>query len=177
MTPAAKAKAAQTISAEDHARGPAGAPVTLLEYGDYECPHCGHAHSIVQRLEKHFAGKLRFVFRNFPLSNMHPHAEMAADAAEAAGAQGKFWEMHDMLFDNQEDLSEDAITDFAGELGLNMEKFSEALESHQYAARLKANFAGGVRNGVNGIPTFFINGARHDGGLEYEDLMKAIGSL
>ena len=177
MSAAKGVKPAQSVTAQDHWAGPANAPVTLLEYGDYECPHCGRAHVIVKRIEKRFKGKLRFIFRHFPLSNMHPHAEMAAEAAEAAGAQGQFWEMHDLLYDNQEDLGEPAIADFASELGLDLRQFGDELASHKYQARVKADFAGGVRSGVNGTPTFFINGARHDGDFEYDTLAEAIAAV
>ena len=177
MTAQKGVKPAQSATEQDHSEGPANAPVTLQEYGDYECPHCGRAHVIVKRIQKRFKGKLRFIFRHFPLSNMHPHAEMAAEAAEAAGAQGQFWEMHDLLYDNQEDLSAEAIADFAGELGLDLPQFADDLESHKYLPRVKADFAGWVRSGVNGTPTFFINGVRHDSDFEYDTLAEAIAAV
>jgi protein-disulfide isomerase len=162
------------VTAEDHAQRPESAPVTVVEYGDYECPHCGHAYPIVKQVQKHFGKRLRFVFRNFPLSEIHPHAEGAAEAAEFAGAQGKFWEMHDLLFENQERLDEALYLALAQELELPAGTLRKALESGTYRTRVRAEFAGGVRSGVNGTPTFFVNGDRHDGPYEFEDLVLAI---
>ena len=162
------------VTPEDHAQGPETAPVTLVEYGDYECPHCGRAYPIVKQIQKHFGKRLRMVFRNFPLSEMHPHAEGAAEAAEFAGAQGKFWEMHDLLFENQERLDEALYLALAQELELPAGTLRKALEVGTYRTRVRAEFAGGVRSGVNGTPTFFVNGDRHDGPYEFEDLVLAI---
>ncbi|MDP9268498.1 MAG: DsbA family protein [Acidobacteriota bacterium] len=162
------------VGADDHVQGPATAAVTLVEYGDYECPHCGHAYPIVKQLQEEFGDDLRFVFRNFPLANAHPHAQLAAEAAEAAGAQGKFWEMHDWLFENQDDLSSENIVAGAEELGLDMKRFVNDSESRKFQEKVKRDFAGGVRSGVNGTPTFFINGVRHDADFEYETLTAAI---
>jgi protein-disulfide isomerase len=162
------------VTAEDHAQGPESAPVTLVEYGDYECPHCGHAYPIVKQIQKHFGKRLRFVFRNFPLSEMHPHAEGAAEAAEFAGAQGKFWEMHDLLFENQDRLDEALYLALAQELELPAGALRKALEVGTYRTRVRADFTGGVRSGVNGTPAFFVNGHRHDGPFEFEDLVLAI---
>lgn len=162
------------VSIEDHIQGPEYAPVTLVEYGDYECPHCGRAHPIVQRVQKHFGSRLRFVFRNFPLSEMHPHAESAAEIAEFAGTEGKFWEMHDRLFQNQSRLGGLLYAELAHQLHLSKEELGEALETGEYKNRVHADFIGGVRSGVNGTPTFFINGHRHDASIEFEDLVSAI---
>ncbi len=162
------------VSIEDHAQGPENAPVTLVEYGDFECPHCGRAYPIVQRVQKHFGNRLRFVFRNFPLSEMHPNAEFAAEVAEFAGANGKFWEMHDLLFENQNRLGGPLYAELAHKLHLPTEGLREALESREYKARVHDDFSGGVRSGVNGTPTFFINGHRHDAPFEFEDLVQAI---
>ena len=162
------------VSPSDHVQGDAGAACTLVEYGDYECPHCGHAYPIVKLIQKHFGKRLRFVFRNFPLNESHPHAESAAESAEFAGAHGKFWEMHDLLFENQDRLSGDLYLELAQELQLAPADLQRALEERKYRARVRADFSGGVRSGVNGTPTFFINGQRHDGPFEYEDLMGAI---
>jgi protein-disulfide isomerase len=162
------------ISPEDHAQGPESAEVTLVEYGDYECPHCGRAYSIVQQVQKQFGNRLRFVFRNFPLSQMHRHAEAAAEAAEFAGAQGKFWEMHDRLFENQERLGEALFLELGKELKLSTAAMQKALQEGTFEARVRADFMGGVRSGVNGTPTFFINGHRHDGSFELEALVSAI---
>ena len=168
------AKLRTPVIAEDHIQGPEDAEVTLVEYGDYECPHCGSAYSIVKRVQKHFKKSLRFVFRNFPLNQIHPHAESAAEAAEFAGDHGKFWEMHDLLFENQERLSEALYSELAEELGLSQTALQQALEEGKYRARVRADFSSGVRSGVNGTPTFFINGMRHEGPFDYETLLLAI---
>ena len=162
------------VTPEDHVQGPENAPATLVEYGDYECPHCGRAYPIVKRVQKHFGKGLRFVFRNFPLSEMHPHAESAAETVEFAGAHGKFWEMHDALFENQDRLGDPLYLELAQELGLSPAELRQALEEGKYKNRVRADFSGGVRSGVNGTPTFFINGKRHDGPFDYENLVLAI---
>lgn len=162
------------ITSEDHTQGPPEAKVTLVEYGDYECPHCGRAFPIVQRVQAHFGERLRFVFRNFPLAEMHPHAEAAAEAAEFAGAHGKFWEMHDRLFENQERLSDQLSLWLARELDLSATALTQALETGEFEPRVRSDFAGGIRSGVNGTPTFFIDGRRHDGSFDYEGLIAAI---
>lgn len=162
------------VTSTDHVQGPEDAPVTLVEYGDYQCPHCGHAHSIVKRIQKHFGEQLRFVFRNFPLSQIHPYAEPAAETAEFAAVHGKFWEMHDLLFENQDRLTESLFPELAKKLKLQIDALQKALESEEYSTRVGNDFSGGVRSGVNGTPTFFINGRRHDGPFEYRDLVAAI---
>jgi protein-disulfide isomerase len=162
------------VTNEDHAQGPENADVTLVEYGDYECPHCGHAYPIVQQVQKHFGKRLRFVFRNFPLSEMHPHAKAAAEVAEFAGADGKFWEMHDGLFENQNRLGEALFLKLGEELKLSATAMRDALTQGIFEARVRADFNGGVRSGVNGTPTFFINGHRHDDSFDYETLVAAI---
>jgi protein-disulfide isomerase len=162
------------VALADHILGEKDAAVTLVEYGDYECPHCGHAHPIVNAVRKHFGEQLRFVFRNFPLTEIHPHAEAAAEAAEFAGAQGHFWEMHDGIFENQPRLNGRLLAELAAGLGLSSEDLTAALEGHEYLPRIKSDFLGGVRSGVNGTPTFFINGVRYDGAPEFEELVEAI---
>ena len=162
------------VSAQDHSEGPADAPVTLVEYGDYQCPHCGRAYPIVQQVQKHFGAKLRFVFRNFPLTELHPNAEAAAETAEFAATQGRFWQMHDAIFENQRHLSDSTLLKLALELGLSGDDLTQALDSAQFEPRVQADFGGGVRSGVNGTPTFFLNGHRHDAPFEYEDLVVAI---
>jgi protein-disulfide isomerase len=162
------------IAAEDHVQGPENAEVTLVEYGDYECPHCGRAYAIVQQVQRHFGKRLRVAFRNFPLSEIHPHAEAAAEVAEFAGAQDRFWEMHDGLFENQARLGETLFFDLAKKLALSTTALQEALEQGTFEARVRADFRGGVRSGVNGTPTFFINGHRHDGSFDFETLVAAI---
>jgi protein-disulfide isomerase len=162
------------VSDSDHVLGPHAAPVTLVEYGDYECPHCGHAHPIIKRLLKHYGDRLRFVFRNFPLTQIHPMAEPAAEAAEFAAAHGKFWQMHDGIYENQDELSPELLSELAEKLGLPEGELMEALDNHAYLEKVRADFSGGVRSGVNGTPTFFINGNRHEGSWEYEDLVAVI---
>jgi protein-disulfide isomerase len=162
------------VGLSDHAQGEDDAGCTLVEYGDYECPHCGRAYPIVKRIQKHFGKRLRFVFRNFPLGEMHPHAESAAESAEFAGAHGKFWEMHDLLFENQASLSAELYLALAQELELPPTELCIALEEEKFKARVRTDFTGGVRSGVNGTPTFFVNGVRHDAPFDYEYLVDAI---
>jgi protein-disulfide isomerase len=151
------------VSADDHASGLPGAPLTLVEYGDFECPSCGMAYPIVKSVQRALGSNLRLVFRNFPLSEVHPHAEHAAEAAEAAGAQGKYWEMHDTLFEHQDALGDRALVAYAGALGLDSARVRRDLTAGSYTDRVRRDFVGGVRSGVNGTPTFFINGERYDG--------------
>jgi protein-disulfide isomerase len=158
----------------DHIRGPASALVTLLEYGDYECPYCGQAYWFVKELEESVGDLMRFVFRNFPLTSIHPHAENAAEAAEAAGAQGKFWEMHDCLFEHQETLDDIYLIEYADMIGLDVERFSAEMSGHVHAARVRQDFLTGVRSGVTGTPTFFINGVRYAGSYDLDSWMAAI---
>jgi protein-disulfide isomerase len=162
------------VGDRDHAQGDADAPVTLVEYGDYQCPFCGQAHPIVKAVQNHFGPRLRFVFRNFPLSEIHPHAAQAAAAAEAAAERGKFWEMHDHLFTHQSRLAERDLVSYASELGIESNRFLERMESAETAKRVEEDFMSGVRSGVNGTPTFFINNARYDGPWDYTDLVSAI---
>jgi len=162
------------VSAEDHMQGDPAAECSLVEYGDYECPHCGRAYPIVKKLQKHFAGRLSFVFRNFPLSQIHPWAEPAAEVAEFAGAHGKFWEMHDLLFENQESLGETLFRELADKLDLPASQLKTAVAEKAYSARVRADFAGGARSGVNGTPTFFVNGQRHNGSFDFDFLSMAI---
>ena len=151
------------VGADDHVAGPDDAPVTLVEYGDYECPYCGMASPIVKRAQQDLGNRIRFIFRNFPLAESHPHARLAAQAAEAAGAQGKFWEMHDMLFEHQDALEADDLAGYAKSLGLDVPQFARDLETGTYAKRVRDDFRNGVRSGVNGTPPFFVNGSRYDG--------------
>lgn len=164
------------VSSNDHILGDENAPVTMVEYGDFECPYCGAVHPIVKQLLEYFAGDVRFVYRHFPLATIHPNAEMAAEASEAAGAQGKFWEMHDWLFESQEDLSLESITSGAIQLELAVGEFLNALASHVHLPKVREDFKSGVRSGVNGTPTFFINGVRHDAAYDFETLAAAISA-
>ena len=158
----------------DHIQGPADAPVTLVEYGDYECPYCGAAYPIIKELQTRMGERLRFVFRNFPITTSHPHAEQAAEAAEAAATQGRFWEMHDLLYENQERLRDSDLHTYAEQLGLDVQSFDHELGEHVHAARVHEDFMSGVRSGVNGTPTFYVNGARHDDSYDIETLMAAL---
>jgi protein-disulfide isomerase len=162
------------VSASDHAEGPADAPVTLVEYGDYECPHCGRAYPIVKRLQRAMGKRLRFVFRNFPLSDLHPHAAAAAAAAEAAAQQDQFWPMHDWIFEHQSHLDDASLVRAAEGLGLDIERFIADADSGAVAARIDADVASGARSGVNGTPTFFVNGLRVDAGYDYDSLLSVL---
>jgi protein-disulfide isomerase len=164
------------ISQNDHILGDDRAPVTLVEYGDYECPHCGAAHPIVKALLTQFENQLRYVYRHFPLTQIHPHAEAAAETAEFAGAYGRFWQMHDLIFENQERLGLPLLFEAAAALGLSVNGLREALATGEFRSKVRSDFAGGVRSGVNGTPTFFVNGHRHNGSYAFEDLAEAIES-
>ncbi len=169
-----QAKLTLPVGERDHIQGPATARVTLVEYGDYECPYCGQAYAVVKELQRRLGKQLRFVFRNFPLSTMHPLAEHAAEAAEAAGVHGKFWEMHDALYENQEALDDGDLVEYAVAVGLDATKFTGEMTKHTQAARVREDFLSGVRSGVNGTPTFFINGVRHDDSFDLETLLNAM---
>jgi protein-disulfide isomerase len=164
------------VSERDHIRGPASAPVTLLEYGDYQCPYCGEANPIVEEVQRELGAKLRFVFRNFPLAEMHPHAEHAAEIAEAATTHDKFWEMHDLLYTHQDALGDQQLAEYAALLRLPAAEIKRALIQHAYQGRIHEDFMSGVRSGVNGTPTFFINGVRHDGSYDRDNLLTAIAT-
>ena len=162
------------VSERDHSIGPADAPVTLLEYGDFECPYCGRAFPIVHEVRRRLGDQLRFVFRNFPLSQIHPHAEHAAEAAEAAAAQGEFWEMHDWLYRHQATLEDGELVEGARDVGLDVERMRRELADGSHTARVREDFESGIRSGVNGTPTFYINGVRHDADYAVETLLAAI---
>jgi protein-disulfide isomerase len=162
------------VGAGDHLRGPVDAPLTLVEYGDFECPQCRQAAPIVRELERRFAERLRFVFRHFPLTNIHPSAQRAAEAAEWAGAQGSFWPMHDAIYDNGDRLSETRLLDLAASLGGAPASLGEAWRAHSFFPRVKEDFRGGLASGVTGTPAFFINGVRHPGGWDFDSLARAL---
>jgi protein-disulfide isomerase len=176
MSKADEHRLTRPVGERDHAQGPADAPVTLVEYGDYECPHCGRAYPIVKAVQDHFGRRLRFVFRNFPLTETHPHAALAAAAAEAAGDQGKFWEMHDLLFEHQNRLGAADLENYASQLGIGSGGFLDVIRSTEKTRQVQDDFMSGVRSGVNGTPTFFLNGMRYDGPWDYQDLVAAIES-
>lgn len=158
----------------DHIRGNPDAPVTLAECGDFECPYSGAAYPIVRALEEALGDGLRVVFRHFPLANIHPHAVQAAEAAESAGAEGRFWEMHDRLFEHQSALELHHLVGYARVIGLDVDRFLRELESGVHAPRVREDFLSGVRSGVRGTPTFFINGVRHEGPWDFESLLAAL---
>jgi protein-disulfide isomerase len=162
------------VGPEDHIQGSPGALATLLEYGDYECSFCGRAYPVIKLLQKHFGKRLRFVFRNFPLTQMHPNAEPAAETAEFAGSLGKFWEMHDQLYENQNRLGGPLYLALANTLRLPADSLAEALETHEFLPKIRADFTGGVRSGVNGTPTLFINDKRFEGSHDYDTLAAAL---
>jgi protein-disulfide isomerase len=162
------------VSSRDHVQGDEGAGVTLVEYGDYECPHCAHAYPIIKQVQRHFGQDLRFVFRNFPLNEIHPSAQAAAESAEFAADGGRFWEMHDAIFENQENIGLSLFLNLAQELQLSVAGLEQALAAQTYLPRIRDDFMGGVRSGVNGTPSFFINGRRHDGSFQIEALTSAI---
>jgi protein-disulfide isomerase len=162
------------VTSSDHIQGDARAAVSLIEYGDYECPHCGLAQPHVKLVQQHYGNQLRFVFRHFPLTEVHPHAQSAAESAEYAGVHGRFWEMHDLLFENQSRLSMDLLFQAVQLLGLSDVGLREALVNGTYTPRVRDDFLGGMRSGVNGTPSFFINGLRYDGPFDYPRLVAAI---
>jgi protein-disulfide isomerase len=164
------------VSERDHVLGPADARVMLVQYGDYECPYCGEAYSIIKAVLQRLGEQMGFVFRNFPLAEVHPHARLAAYSAEAAALQGRFWEMHDLLYEHQEALEPDDLIGYAELLGLDVERFDRDAASQQVAERVRADLLSGARSGVNGTPTFFINGQRYDGSWSARPLFAVLES-
>ena len=158
------------IRPSDHVHGPEDAPYTLVEYGDYECPDCGRLYVILGDLQRDSASRLRIVFRHYPRSGVHRHAQQAAEAVEAAGAQGKFWEMHTLLFERQQALRTKDLIRYAEELTLDVERFRHELKNETYSERVRADFLAGVQNGVYGTPGLFLNGVRYDGEWDKESL-------
>ena len=157
------------VGPNDHAQGPEDAPITLVEYGDYQCPYCGMAYPIIKRIQATLGKQLRFVFRNFPLAEAHPHATAAAELAEAAASQGKFWEMHDTLYEHQTALDGPDLERYAKKVGLDFAALEAALASGAPHQRVRGDFMSGVRSGVNGTPALFINGRRFDGDWRDEE--------
>ena len=162
------------VTDRDHAQGASDAPVTLVEYGDYECPHCGRAFPIIKDAQRRLGGRLRFVFRHFPLTEAHAHAQHAAEAAEVAASQGRFWEMHDSLLEHQRALGDPHLLEYAKAIGLDVAGFQQELDSHVHARHVRADFLGGIRSGVNGTPTFFINDLRYDDAWDAASLVSAL---
>jgi protein-disulfide isomerase len=165
------------VTRRDHHNGPIRAAAHLLEYGDFECPACGVAHQVVKAVRETMGRKLCFTFRNFPLANIHPHSESAAEAAEAAAAQSRYWEMHDLLFEHQSALDGAAIAEYAAALGLDRQRLVREVAGHIYEPRVQEDFVSGIRNGVHETPVFFINGRRYDGPLEVEAICKALRGI
>ncbi len=158
----------------DHGQGPSNAPIKLLEYGDFECPYCGAAYPLVKEIQHELGERLCFAFRHFPMTTMHPHAQHAAEAAEAAGAQGSFWEMHDLLFENQDALEDEDLTRYATALRLDARRLIAEVVRGDHKAHVREDFRSGVRSGVNGTPTFFINGVRYDGQRILEEMLASL---
>lgn len=161
-------------AATDQIEGPSAAPVTLMEYGDFECPSCFQAHGALKVMLPHFEGSLRFVFRHFPLREVHPHAELAAEAAEAAGAQGKFWPMYELLFANQHRLKEKNLLDYATQIGLDLPRYQNEMKDHVYLQRVQEHMQGGRRLGVRSTPAFYVNGVFADVSFGLQHLREAI---
>ncbi len=159
-----------------HALGPADAPVTLVEYGDYQCPYCADARAVLEEAVEKAGGGLRLVFRHYPLDSVHPLARRAAEAAEAAGDQDRFWDMHGLLYENQDDLSDEDLRSYAGRLGLDLARFDADLAGHRHAARIEGDRLEGRRDGVRGTPGIFLNGAAYEGSMEIEALLEAVES-
>ena len=163
------------VGKSDHTLGPEDAPVTLVEYGDYQCPFCADMHPMIKAIAKSMGSQMRFVFRHMPLLEMHPYAQHAAEAAEAAAVQGKFWEMHDAIYRRQSELGTDLLNQLALQLKLNIEQFGADLEARRFRPRVKRDFMSGMRSGVASTPAFFINGKRYDGALDQASLLSAVG--
>jgi len=161
----------------DHIRGPSDAAYTLVEYGDYECPGCGQLFGTLQSVQQGFGTRLRLVYRHYPLSGIHKHAQMAAEAAEAAAAQGRFWEMHDLLFGNQDALELKHLLGYAEQLELDLDRFRRELKQGAHAARVREDFIAGVQNGVNGTPGLFLNGVRQSGAFDQPALIALLNSV
>ena len=162
------------INERDHLRGSPDAPVLLVEYGDFECPYCGAAYVVLKKLEKEMPDQLAVVFREFPLVNVHPHALLAAEAAEAAAAQGKFWRMHDVLFEHQDALAPADLEKYATALHLDLKRFAGDLTAHAFLRKIQGDMEGGLQSGVKGTPSFFITGVLHEGGYDEASLRAAI---
>ena len=162
------------LTARDHIQGPRDATLELVEYGDYECPHCKAAHPVVKLIQAEFDKNLRFAYRHFPLIEIHPLAEPAAEAAEAAGAQVKFWQMHDLLFQYSPQLEPADLLAIAAEIDLDIRRFGDDLATRRHLPRVREDIASGATSGVHGTPTFFVNGVQHRGGYDFESLRDAL---
>jgi len=165
------------VSEKDHMQGDKNAPIELVEYGDYQCPHCGAAYPIIKSIQKKMGSKLKFVYRNFPLAESHPNATNAAIATEAAAVQGKFWEMHDVVFEHQQSLSDAALIKYAQKIGLDISKFESDFDKQEIQDKVESDLESGVRSGVNGTPSFFINGKKYNDSWDEETLLKYLQSI
>jgi protein-disulfide isomerase len=162
------------LGPQDHVDGPKDAAISLVEYGDFECPYCAKAYASVKQVKQVLGDRLLFVFRNFPLTHLHPNAMPAAEAAEAAGAQGRFWDMYGLLYENQQELEVPALVGYAEELGLDVERFERDLEEHRFLERIAREVREGERIGAKGTPSFFLNGQRYEGDYSPDGLLAAI---
>ena len=154
------------VGNQDHIQGTDAAVIELVEYGDYQCPHCGAAYPVIKRIQNKFGAQIKFIFRNFPLTESHPHAMAAAIATEAAALQDKFWEMHDVIFENQNLLSDEGLLSLAASVGLDTEQFKKDIQKAELQEKVESDFESGIRSGVNGTPSFFVNSTKFDGGAE-----------
>jgi protein-disulfide isomerase len=166
-----------TVNSNDHFQGNENAPIVLVEYGDYECPYCVRAYPIIKNIQLALGSNLKFVFRNFPLAEVHSNATKAAIVAEAASAQGKFWQMHDILFENQHHLGDVSLIKYAAEVGVNIDQLETDIENPQYAQKVESDFESGARSGVWGTPTFYINDEEYDGLWEEEYFLEYLQGL
>jgi protein-disulfide isomerase len=162
------------VSKRDHTIGPLDAPVVMVEYGDFECPFCAQAEPVFKEVLHALPDTVLFAFRHFPLAEAHPHSLHAAEAAEAAGAQGRFWQMHDVLFAHQDELEDSALVEYAAAVGCDVDRFVRDMAENKYVGRVREHFLSGVRSGVNGTPSIFINGLRYDGPRDLASLLAAI---
>ncbi|TDW43378.1 thioredoxin-like protein [Flavobacterium sp. 270] len=165
----------QAVSSTDHTQGKKDAEIVIVEYGDYQCPYCGAAYPVLKEIMNRYGDQVQFVFRNFPLSEMHQYARPAAIAAEAAALQGKFWEMHDAIYENQEYLNEKFLFELAEKIGLNRSKFIKDIKNAALEEKIDSDFESGVLSGVNGTPSLFVNGRKFDRGAE--DLLEQLGEI
>jgi len=164
------------VNEGDQKQGSLDAPLVLVEYGDYECPHCGAAYPVVKQLQSHFGRDMLFIFRNFPLAEIHPHALPAAYVAEAAGLQRKFWQLHDLIYESQANLSQRHLLSLAESANADIGRLEKDMTSFPIIEKVENDMEGGARSGVNGTPTFFINGVRHNGNYDFESLKEALAS-
>jgi protein-disulfide isomerase len=170
-------KLKNAITERDQKEGNESAPLTLVEYGDYQCPHCGAAYPVIKKLQAHFGNDLLFVFRNFPLAEIHPFAMTAALTAEASGLQKKFWAVHDVIFTYQHQLSAQQLLKWAKEAGVELYKLEKDMQSEIVTSKVESDFEGGIRSGVNGTPSFFINEQRYDGDYSFEHMRNALDKI